>query len=250
MAGDLRLACATRTASTACSAKATDAAGNVGQSAPHTVVIRTEGRPDRMPRGGRTCPVRCLDRGDRATRPARRMRHAAISETPTNHHRPPSRSHMRISVIGCGYLGAVHAAAMAELGHEVVGIDVDPGKIAELARRPCAVLRAGPARDPRLGERDRSAALQHRHRGCRGARPCTSSRSARRSRATVHAADLRYVDAAIDGAAAAPARRRPRGRQEHRAGRHGRADSPTRRRARDAARRSPGTPSSCARATP
>ena len=32
---------------------------------------------------------------------------------------------MRISVIGCGYLGAVHAAAMAELGHEVVGIDVD-----------------------------------------------------------------------------------------------------------------------------
>lgn len=31
---------------------------------------------------------------------------------------------MRISVIGCGYLGAVHAAAMASLGHEVVGIDV------------------------------------------------------------------------------------------------------------------------------
>ena len=31
---------------------------------------------------------------------------------------------MRISVVGCGYLGAVHAAAMAELGHEVVGIDV------------------------------------------------------------------------------------------------------------------------------
>ena len=32
---------------------------------------------------------------------------------------------MRISVIGCGYLGAVHASAMAELGHEVVGIDID-----------------------------------------------------------------------------------------------------------------------------
>ena len=32
---------------------------------------------------------------------------------------------MRISVIGCGYLGAVHAAAMAKLGHDVVGIDVD-----------------------------------------------------------------------------------------------------------------------------
>ena len=36
---------------------------------------------------------------------------------------------MRISVIGCGYLGAVHAAAMASLGHEVVGIDVDERKI-------------------------------------------------------------------------------------------------------------------------
>ena len=36
---------------------------------------------------------------------------------------------MRVSVIGCGYLGAVHAAAMAELGHEVVAVDVDPTKI-------------------------------------------------------------------------------------------------------------------------
>lgn len=40
---------------------------------------------------------------------------------------------MRISVIGCGYLGAVHAAAMADLGHEVVAIDVDDAKIALLA---------------------------------------------------------------------------------------------------------------------
>lgn len=36
---------------------------------------------------------------------------------------------MRIGVIGCGYLGAVHAACMAESGHEVVGIDVDPARI-------------------------------------------------------------------------------------------------------------------------
>ncbi len=40
---------------------------------------------------------------------------------------------MKISVIGCGYLGAVHAACMTELGHEVVGIDVDPEKIALLS---------------------------------------------------------------------------------------------------------------------
>ena len=40
---------------------------------------------------------------------------------------------MRISVIGCGYLGAVHAASMAELGHDVIGLDVDEAKIAKLA---------------------------------------------------------------------------------------------------------------------
>ncbi|MGY4720666.1 UDP-glucose dehydrogenase family protein [Naumannella huperziae] len=40
---------------------------------------------------------------------------------------------MKMSVIGCGYLGAVHAAAMASLGHEVVGVDVDPAKIEALA---------------------------------------------------------------------------------------------------------------------
>lgn len=40
---------------------------------------------------------------------------------------------MKLSVIGCGYLGAVHAACMADLGHHVVGIDVDPERVAELA---------------------------------------------------------------------------------------------------------------------
>lgn len=38
-------------------------------------------------------------------------------------------SRMRMTVIGTGYLGATHAACMAELGHEVLGIDVDQAKI-------------------------------------------------------------------------------------------------------------------------
>lgn len=41
---------------------------------------------------------------------------------------------VRLSVIGCGYLGAVHAAAMASIGHDVVGIDTDAEKIAALSR--------------------------------------------------------------------------------------------------------------------
>ena len=40
---------------------------------------------------------------------------------------------MRISVFGCGYLGAVHAACMAKLGHEVVGVDVVEEQVAALA---------------------------------------------------------------------------------------------------------------------
>ncbi|MFD3537053.1 UDP-glucose dehydrogenase family protein [Streptomyces sp. NPDC058664] len=40
---------------------------------------------------------------------------------------------LKITVIGTGYLGATHAAAMAELGFEVLGLDVVPEKIALLS---------------------------------------------------------------------------------------------------------------------
>ncbi|MFI5536793.1 UDP-glucose dehydrogenase family protein [Nocardia sp. NPDC051900] len=40
---------------------------------------------------------------------------------------------MRCTVFGTGYLGATHAACMAELGHDVIGVDVDPGKVAKLS---------------------------------------------------------------------------------------------------------------------
>ena len=33
---------------------------------------------------------------------------------------------LQISVIGTNYLGATHAAGMAEFGHEVIGVDIDP----------------------------------------------------------------------------------------------------------------------------
>lgn len=41
---------------------------------------------------------------------------------------------MRMTVIGTGYLGAVHAACMADIGHEVLGVDSDPRKV-ELLRQ-------------------------------------------------------------------------------------------------------------------
>ena len=52
---------------------------------------------------------------------------------------------MRITVIGCGYLGATHAAGMAEMGHEVLGVELDPVKL--------AMLRKGepPFHEPALG---------------------------------------------------------------------------------------------------
>ncbi len=50
---------------------------------------------------------------------------------------------MRISVIGCGYLGAVHAAAMAQLGHDVVGVDVDAAKVEALSNAQAPFFEPG-----------------------------------------------------------------------------------------------------------
>ncbi|MGY2702082.1 UDP-glucose dehydrogenase family protein [Nocardioides sp. HB32] len=44
---------------------------------------------------------------------------------------------MLISVLGTGYLGATHAACLAASGHDVIGVDRDPGRL--------AVLRSGRA---------------------------------------------------------------------------------------------------------
>ncbi|MFZ5869149.1 MAG: UDP-glucose dehydrogenase family protein [Actinomycetota bacterium] len=41
---------------------------------------------------------------------------------------------LTIGVAGCGYLGAVHAASMADLGHTVIGYDVDAEKVAALQK--------------------------------------------------------------------------------------------------------------------
>ena len=104
---------------------------------------------------------------------------------------------MKISVIGCGYLGAVHAAAMASLGHEVTGVDVDTAKVEALTSgRP-------PFFEPGLSELLVKAQE-------RGKLEFTTDVS-RAADATVHfvcvgtpqkpgefAADVTYVDAAVE----------------------------------------------------
>ncbi len=49
----------------------------------------------------------------------------------------------RIAVIGTGYLGAVHATCMAELGHDVVAVDIDPAKIEALSRGVAPIYEPG-----------------------------------------------------------------------------------------------------------
>ncbi|MFV0429174.1 MAG: UDP-glucose dehydrogenase family protein [Arachnia sp.] len=104
---------------------------------------------------------------------------------------------MRISVIGCGYLGAVHAAGMAELGHDVIGLDTDSAKIATLASGEAPFREAG------LDE------LLHRHVASGRLRFTTDPADI--ADAQIHfigvgtpqlqgglAADLSYVDQAVD----------------------------------------------------
>src|SRR5262249_61567833 len=42
--------------------------------------------------------------------------------------------YMRVTAIGIGYLGLPHAVCMADLGHQVLAIDVDEEKVAKAAR--------------------------------------------------------------------------------------------------------------------
>jgi GDP-mannose 6-dehydrogenase len=49
---------------------------------------------------------------------------------------------MRISVFGIGYVGAVSCACLAELGHEVVGIDINPEKVGMLRRGVSPIVEA------------------------------------------------------------------------------------------------------------
>ncbi len=115
-------------------------------------------------------------------------------------------SQPRITVIGTGYLGATHAAAMAELGFEVLGLDVVPEKVEKLSRGDI------PMYEPGLEE------LLRRHvagfEGATGRLRFTTSYEEAAAFGDVHfvcvntpqrhgeyACDMSYVDSAIESLA-------------------------------------------------
>jgi UDPglucose 6-dehydrogenase len=65
---------------------------------------------------------------------------------------------VRITVIGCGYLGATHAAGMAEMGHQVLGVELDPVKLAVLKKGKSPIHE--PGLEALLGEHVRSGRLR------------------------------------------------------------------------------------------
>ncbi|EFQ83693.1 nucleotide sugar dehydrogenase [Aeromicrobium marinum DSM 15272] len=104
---------------------------------------------------------------------------------------------MKMSVIGCGYLGAVHAAAMTSLGHDVVGIDVDPEKIASLTRGEAPFFEPGL---PELLTASMASGQLRFSTDIADVAGCTVHFVAvgTPQRRDGHGADLTYVDAAVE----------------------------------------------------
>ncbi|MET3636795.1 MULTISPECIES: UDP-glucose dehydrogenase family protein [Curtobacterium] len=102
---------------------------------------------------------------------------------------------MRISVIGCGYLGAVHAASMAKLGHEVVAVDVDPVKIERLAAGEAPFFE--PGLPETLAEALASGRIEFTTDSSRVAGARVHFLAVGTPQGPTGAADLTYVDTAV-----------------------------------------------------
>jgi UDPglucose 6-dehydrogenase len=105
---------------------------------------------------------------------------------------------MKLSVIGCGYLGAVHAAAMASIGHEVVGIDVDRRKIDSLARGEAPFFEPGLPEILREGIDSGRLSFTTDMSAAAGAKVHFIGVGTPQQKDS-YAADLTYVHAAVDG---------------------------------------------------
>lgn len=104
---------------------------------------------------------------------------------------------MKISVIGCGYLGAVHAVAMASLGHNVVGIDSNRAKISSLSSGQPTILEPGFAGLLREGLDSGRLAFSADPEAAGGARVHFIGVGTPQ-RPDSHAADLAFLNDAVD----------------------------------------------------
>jgi UDPglucose 6-dehydrogenase len=108
----------------------------------------------------------------------------------------------RVTVIGCGYLGVVHSAAMALIGHDVVGFDVDVARIELLSNGRT------PFYEPGLDDLLAQALATGRLRF--GTSPAEVAEHGEvhflcvgtPQRSDSNAADLTFIDAAVDELAA------------------------------------------------
>jgi len=107
----------------------------------------------------------------------------------------------RLTVLGTGYLGATHAACMASLGYDVLGMDVDADKIARLAAGELPFYEPGlePILRKGLDSGKLSFTTSYADAGAFGDVHfiCVGTPQ----RADSNAADMRYVDAVVEGIA-------------------------------------------------
>ncbi|MGC4945613.1 UDP-glucose dehydrogenase family protein [Streptomyces sp. DT224] len=105
---------------------------------------------------------------------------------------------MRMTVIGTGYVGTVHAACMADIGHQVLGIDIDEARIASLAAGRAPMHEPGLdallARTVASGRLRFSSSLAEGAEFARTHFVCVGTPQ----RPDSEAADLRYVNAVVD----------------------------------------------------
>ena len=127
---------------------------------------------------------------------------------------------LRLTVLGTGYLGITHAACMASLGFDVLGVDIDAGKVDQLNAGQLPIYEPG-LRELLRSELDsgrlafttsypRAAAFGDVHFICAGTPPQPGG----------HHADLSQVNGCVSRACPTARPALPGGREIHCSGGH------------------------------
>jgi UDPglucose 6-dehydrogenase len=118
------------------------------------------------------------------------------AELPGERDTPAAGKKYRVTVVGCGHVGAVMAACLAELGHCVRGVDVDASLVARLQAGSAPFIEAGLddllARHALLGNLSFTTAYDDALNGAEFVFLCVNTPAT-----TTGAADLRFVRRAV-----------------------------------------------------